>query len=152
MDPSSQQFLAHAGLAVLNEYLAEGGVNCLNGVTVTDLSGGVVRYAGADGKEGIIPVDTVIPALPRMPNRDLYRQLIGTGVELWEIGDCTGPEKIEKTIHTANYAARQVLQAADSREVTGFVVGCYDARHERIYRGCTKSKSTRICATAAVPV
>ncbi len=93
---------------VLNEFLAEGGVNCLNGVTVTNLSGGAVTYTGADGATGTIPVDTVILALPRAPNRDLYRQLAGTGVELWEIGDATGPEKIERAIHTANYAARQV--------------------------------------------
>lgn len=63
---------------------------------------------GADGKEITVEADTVILALPRLPNRDLYHQLVGTGVQLREIGDCAGPEKVEKAIHMANYLARQI--------------------------------------------
>ena len=93
---------------VLNEFLAEGGVKCLTGVKVTDLTNGLVKVTDQDGKEESFPVDTVILALPRNPNKDLYQKLLGTGIDLYEIGDCTGPEKVERAIHTANYAARQI--------------------------------------------
>ena len=55
-----------------------------------------------------IQVDTVVVATGRAANKDLYHKLAGQGVKLWEIGDCTGPERIERAIHTANYVARQI--------------------------------------------
>ena len=93
---------------VLNEFLIEGGVSCMTGVKVTDVTDGVVKYTNHEGSEGSIAVDTVILALSRQPNKTLFQRLKGTGVEMFEIGDCTGPEKIERAIHTANFAARQV--------------------------------------------
>jgi 2,4-dienoyl-CoA reductase (NADPH2) len=93
---------------VLNEFLAEGGVNVVTGAKVTGVSDGQVRYRDAEGLEKAIQADSVILAMPRQANRDLFNQLDGTGVVLWEIGDATGPEKVERAIHTANYAAREV--------------------------------------------
>jgi len=93
---------------VINEFLAEAGVNCLVQTSVKQITdtGLVCRDAG--GKEIVIEADTVILALPRLPNRDLYHQLAGTGIQMREIGDCAGPEKVEKAIHMANYLARQI--------------------------------------------
>ncbi|MEW6262074.1 MAG: FAD-dependent oxidoreductase [Thermodesulfobacteriota bacterium] len=93
---------------VLNEFLAEGGVKVMTQVKVKDLTGGQVKYTDQEGKEGLIEADSIILALPRAAHRDLYHQLAGTGPRLWEIGDATGPEKVERAIHTANYTARLV--------------------------------------------
>ena len=93
---------------VVNEFLAEGGVNVVTGAVVTDVSGGVVKYQDAEGGQHAIEADSVILALPRQANRDLFQELAGTGVIMYEIGDAAGPEKVEKAIHTANYVARKV--------------------------------------------
>lgn len=93
---------------VINEFLAEAGVQCLTGVKVRSVEAGAVLYTDPEGNEGSVQADTVILALHRNPNRTLYHQLAGTGVRLYEIGDCTGPEKVEKAIHSANYVARQL--------------------------------------------
>ena len=93
---------------VINESLAEAGVKCLTGTTVRDITDGQVKYATGEGNEVSLQVDTVVVATGRAANRDLYHKLVGQGVKLWEIGDCTGPEKVEKAIHTANYVARQI--------------------------------------------
>ncbi|MBU2550776.1 MAG: FAD-dependent oxidoreductase [Proteobacteria bacterium] len=93
---------------VINEFLAEGGVNVMVGTRVRDVSGGRVQYVDAQGNEGTIEADSVILALPRQADRDLFHQLAGKGIELWEIGDATGPEKVERAIHTANYTARMI--------------------------------------------
>jgi 2-enoate reductase len=93
---------------VINEFLAEAGVQCLTKVKVEAVEAEAVVYTDSDGKKGSIKADTVIVALRRRPNRDLYQQLVGNGVELYEIGDCAGPEKVEKAIHMANYLARQL--------------------------------------------
>lgn len=92
----------------INEYLAEAGVKCLTETKVKEISDEHVRYVSKEGKEESIRVDTVVVAAGRAANRDLYHKLAGQGVNLWEIGDCTGPEKVEKAIHTANYVARQI--------------------------------------------
>jgi pyruvate/2-oxoglutarate dehydrogenase complex dihydrolipoamide dehydrogenase (E3) component len=91
---------------VINEFLAEAGVQCLTNVKAKAVEAGSVVYSDSEGKEGSIKADTVIVAMPRNPNRDLYQQLAGNGVRLHEIGDCAGPEKVEKAIHMANYLAR----------------------------------------------
>ncbi|TFG35742.1 MAG: hypothetical protein E4H46_04555, partial [Desulfobacterales bacterium] len=93
---------------VINEALAEAGVQCLTQVSVKEITDGFVSYVGSDGKEATVPYDTLIVAVGRVAKRDLYRQLAGKVVPVWEIGDCTGPEKIRKAIHTANFAARQI--------------------------------------------
>lgn len=93
---------------VINEFLAETGVTCMPGTKVTALNDGSLSYTDGEGNEGTLAVDTVIFALPRLANRDLYDQLVGTGVQIREIGDCAGPEKVEKAIHMANYLARQL--------------------------------------------
>ncbi len=93
---------------VLNEFLAEAGVKVLTQVKVKEITDGTVKYVDSEGKEETVSVDTVIVAVGRSPNKDLYQKLVGKGVEIYEIGDCTGPEKVEKAIATANYVARQI--------------------------------------------
>lgn len=92
----------------LNEFLAEAGVKCLTETKVKEISDGHIKYVTNEGNEESVQVDTVVVATGRAPNRDLYHKLVGNGIQLWEVGDCTGPEKVEKAIHMANYVARQV--------------------------------------------
>src|SRR4030042_5780607 len=92
---------------VLNEFLQEEGVKCLTGVKVKEIADGTVKYTDKEEREGVVSVDAVIVAGGRVPDRDLYQKLAGNGIELWEIGDCTTPEKVERAVNTANYVARQ---------------------------------------------
>ncbi len=93
---------------VLNESLAEAGVKCLTETKVKEITDGQVKYVTKEDNEESIQVDTVVVATGRAANRDLYHKLVGQGINLWEIGDCTGPVNVEKAIHTANYVARQI--------------------------------------------
>jgi len=92
----------------LNEFLEEAGVKCLTNVKVEEVTTDSVRYVASDGKVYRIPADTVVVATGREGNRNLYHQLAGKGIECYKIGDCTGPEKIDKAIRDANFVARQI--------------------------------------------
>lgn len=93
---------------LLLEYLQEAGVTCRTGVNVEKIGETELVYTDESGSRNTLAVDTSIVAWSRTGNRDLYHQIAHTGIPVWEIGDCAGPEKIEKAIHMANYAARQV--------------------------------------------
>ena len=93
---------------LLNEYLVEAGVICRTNVKVKEISDSSVTFIDKEENETAINVDTVIISLFRVGNRDLGRELVHSGLPVWEIGDCTSPEKIEKAVHMANYAARQL--------------------------------------------
>jgi 2-enoate reductase len=93
---------------VINEFLVEDGVTCLTNTRISRISGNMLTVVNAEGTETSLEVDTVILALSRLGNRDLYHQLAGAGIQLREIGDCTGPEKVEKAIVMANFLARQL--------------------------------------------
>lgn len=102
--PYSQTFR----FIVLNEFLAEAGAKVLSQVKITEITESTVKYIDSEGHAGTVAVDTVIVAVGRSPNRNLYHQLVGKGIEIYEIGDCLGPQKVEKAIHTANHVARQI--------------------------------------------
>jgi 2,4-dienoyl-CoA reductase (NADPH2) len=93
---------------VLNEFLAEAGATVLPQTKVKEITAAGVNYVDSVGQEKTVAADTVILAVGRTGNRDLYRQLVGKGIDFHEIGDCTGPEKVEKAIHMANHVARQI--------------------------------------------
>lgn len=93
---------------VLNEFLAEAGVKVLSQVKVLEITANAVKYLNSTGQEETVAVDTVIVAVGRAPNKMLYQELVGQGIEFYEIGDCTRPEKVERAIHSANHVARQI--------------------------------------------
>lgn len=59
----------------------------------------VVTYHTLTRVEEVVPVDTVVLALGGEANHGLYRELKGKVKELYAIGDCLGPRKLEPAIY-----------------------------------------------------
>lgn len=90
---------------MLTELLPYTGVSVKTGtkaVAVTDE--GVVIDCG--GETSVIKADTVVVATGAKPSSTLYDELVGCGIELFEIGDCTGVGTIQKATAQAYEIAR----------------------------------------------
>ena len=91
----------------LTEFLEEAGAEVYVNTQVLEIKKDEIFFAKEGTKEST-KVDTVIIAISREPEKRLYRELAGKGVELHEIGDCTGPGTVQKAIHMANVLAREI--------------------------------------------
>ena len=52
--------------------------------------------------------DTVISAMDMLPNKDLLEGLEGSGLAVYEAGDCTDPWNIQYAVRTGNIVARTI--------------------------------------------
>jgi 2,4-dienoyl-CoA reductase-like NADH-dependent reductase (Old Yellow Enzyme family)/thioredoxin reductase len=110
----------------MNTFIQRDGVKPRLGVTIREISAGGVRIADQEGKEEVVPADTVILALPRLPLNDLATtlkanfgandlikgatagsyvgsplRLNGKICQLYEIGDCVEPRTMKEAVHAA---------------------------------------------------
>jgi 2,4-dienoyl-CoA reductase (NADPH2) len=60
------------------------------------------------GESQVIEADTIVPALPLMPNMGLIESLKGKVPEVYAIGDCKEPHLIVDAISTGLRTARTV--------------------------------------------
>jgi 2,4-dienoyl-CoA reductase-like NADH-dependent reductase (Old Yellow Enzyme family)/thioredoxin reductase len=61
-----------------------------------------------DGKEMVLPYDTLIVSRLRVPNKSLFEALQGKAKEVYKIGDCDKARTIKNAIWTANEVARKI--------------------------------------------
>ena len=59
----------------------------------------IVTYDTLTKAEEVGPADTVVLAMGGQANRGLYRELKGKAKELYAIGDCLGPRRLEPAIY-----------------------------------------------------
>ena len=80
-------------------WIEELGIPAHTGVRVTAIGDGGVRIRGADGTETFLPADTVIAAVERRPNQELFHSLEWMIDELHGCGDALVPRGLTQAIH-----------------------------------------------------
>jgi len=67
-----------------------------------------IKLVDKDGKEEVIPYDTLIISRGRKSNDALFEQLEGKVKEIHKIGDCESTANIKKAVWSANELARKI--------------------------------------------
>jgi NADPH-dependent 2,4-dienoyl-CoA reductase/sulfur reductase-like enzyme len=83
-------------------------VKLLAGATLKQVSDGQVRIADPDGKEQLIPADTLVLALGFKPETGLTAELENRGIDCRPVGDCRSPARLMGAIHDGALAAFEV--------------------------------------------
>jgi 2,4-dienoyl-CoA reductase-like NADH-dependent reductase (Old Yellow Enzyme family)/thioredoxin reductase len=69
----------------------------------------VITYNTLTFREGRIEnVDMVVSAVPAVPNNQLYRALKGKAKELYAIGDCVAPRRIQNAVYEGSKLGREI--------------------------------------------
>jgi 2,4-dienoyl-CoA reductase (NADPH2) len=74
------------------------GVTMMTGVKVEEITNEGLILTTKDGNRLTIQADTILPAIPLMPNTDLLKSLQGKVSEIFLIGDCREPRMIPDAI------------------------------------------------------
>jgi 2,4-dienoyl-CoA reductase (NADPH2) len=74
------------------------GVTMMSGVKYEEITNEGLTITTKEGKRLTIQADSIIPALPLMPNTDLLKSLKGRVSEIYLIGDCREPRLIPDAI------------------------------------------------------
>jgi 2,4-dienoyl-CoA reductase-like NADH-dependent reductase (Old Yellow Enzyme family)/thioredoxin reductase len=102
-------YFAQFGRAeLLRRMMDEYGVKSMTETQVKAVVEGGVQVLDREGKEQLLPADTIVNAWNRVPNDELARALRGKVLELYPIGDCTGAHSIQKAVEDGNWAGREV--------------------------------------------
>ena len=102
-------YFAQFGRAeLLRRLMNEAGVVSMVDTQVKGIVPAGVQVVDKEGKEQVLPADTIVNAWKRVPNDDLARALRGKVGELYPIGDATGAHSIPKAIEDGHWAGRTV--------------------------------------------
>ena len=74
------------------------GVIMMSGVKYEEITNEGLTITTKENKRLTLQADTIIPAIPLMPNTDLLRSLEGKVSEIYLIGDCREPRMIPEAI------------------------------------------------------
>lgn len=87
-----------ANRAMLLDMLVESKINVMTKTRLEEIKGNGIIAIDKDLKRIDLPCDTVVLATGLVPNRELYKSLIGEKVQVYELGDCREPRKIHDAI------------------------------------------------------
>jgi thioredoxin reductase len=82
----------------LLDWLAGKGVAMLPGVKYEEITDKGLTITTKEGKKQTIEADTIVTALPLLPNTELLKELDGIVPEVYTIGDCKAPHLIVDAI------------------------------------------------------
>ena len=74
------------------------GVTMMSGVNYEEITNEGLTITTKEDNRLTIQADTIIPAMPLMPNTDLLKSLKGKVSEIYLIGDCREPRMIPEAI------------------------------------------------------
>ncbi|MDD5703087.1 MAG: FAD-dependent oxidoreductase [Dehalococcoidales bacterium] len=77
---------------LLLTWLASKGAVMLTGVKYEEINGKNLIITTKDGKKQAIPADTILTALPLLPDTELLKTFKGLALEIYSIGDCHDPQ------------------------------------------------------------
>jgi len=80
--------------AHLLNWLHEKGVAMLPSVKFEEITDRGLAIINKEGKKQTIEADTIVTALPLLPNTDLLKELKGIAPEVYAVGDCNDPRLI----------------------------------------------------------
>ena len=92
----------------LLNWLDEKGVTMMPGVTYEEITDQGLTITTMEGKKQTIEADTIVTALPLLPNTELLKELDGIVPEVYAIGDCKDPHLIVDAIADGSRIARAV--------------------------------------------
>jgi 2,4-dienoyl-CoA reductase (NADPH2) len=79
-------------------WLLEKGTSMLTGVKYERITDQGITISTKDGKQQTIVADTIVTALPMLPNVELEKSLKGIVPEVYSIGDCREPQLIVNAV------------------------------------------------------
>ena len=79
-------------------WLDEKGVTMLSGVKYEEITDQGLTVTTNEGNRHTIEADTIVTALPLLPNTGLLKNLEGSAPEVYAIGDCREPRLIVDAI------------------------------------------------------
>jgi hypothetical protein len=90
--------------------LLQKGVTFTSDMRVQEIEGATVKAVNVYSNEVFVyeGYDTVVVITPNKPNQDLYFKLKGKIKELYRIGDCVAPRKIDMAIWEGNKVGRMI--------------------------------------------
>jgi 2,4-dienoyl-CoA reductase (NADPH2) len=92
----------------LLDWLDEKGVAMLPGVKYGEITDKGLTVTIKKGEKQTIKADTIITALPLLPNTELLKELDGIAPEVYAIGDCKEPHVIVDAIADGSRIARAI--------------------------------------------
>jgi 2,4-dienoyl-CoA reductase (NADPH2) len=90
----------------LLDWLDEKGVAMLPGVKYEEITDKGLTITTKEGKRQTIEADTIVTALPLLPNTRLLEELDGIAPEVYAIGDCKDPHLVVDAIADGSRIAR----------------------------------------------
>lgn len=90
----------------LLDWLDKKGVIMLPGVKYEEITDEGLIVTTKDGKKHTIEADTIVTALPLLPNNELIRELEGVVPEIYAVGDCRDPNLVMNAIAESSRIAR----------------------------------------------
>jgi 2,4-dienoyl-CoA reductase (NADPH2) len=90
----------------LLDWLDEKGVAMLPGIKYEEITDKGLIITTREGKKQTIEADTIVTALPLLPNTELLEELDGIVPEVYAIGDCKDPHLIVDAIADGSRIAR----------------------------------------------
>jgi 2,4-dienoyl-CoA reductase (NADPH2) len=92
----------------LLHWLADKGVTMLTEVKYEEITDKGLTITTTEGKRQTIEADTIVTALPLLPNTELLKSLDGIVPEVYAIGDCKEPHLIIDAIADGSRVARAI--------------------------------------------
>jgi 2,4-dienoyl-CoA reductase (NADPH2) len=92
----------------LLNWLEGKGVLMMSGVRYEEITEKGLTVTTKEGKRVIIEADTIVTALPLLPNTELVKSLKGSTTEVYQIGDCNEPHLIIDAIADGARVAREI--------------------------------------------
>jgi len=89
-------------------WLAEKGVTMMPGVKYEKITGKGLTITTKEGEIRTIEADTIVTAMPLLPNTELLKNLKGSANEIYPIGDCNEPHLIVNAITDGSRVARAI--------------------------------------------
>ena len=92
----------------LLNWLAEKGVTMMTGVKYEEITDKGLTITTKEGKRQTIEADTIVTALPLLPNTEFVKSLDGSVPEVYAIGDCKEPHLVVDAIADGSRVARAI--------------------------------------------
>jgi len=89
-------------------WVADKGVTMMTGVTFEEINDKGLIITTAEGKKQSLQADTVVIALPLVPDTELFQNLAGKTPEIYTIGDCWEPNQITQAIADGSRIAHSI--------------------------------------------
>ena len=89
-------------------WLEQKGVSMYSGIRYEEITDKGLTIITREGEKKILAADTILPALPMVPDTEFVKSLEGTAPEIYQIGDCGNPALIIDAIGDGSRIGRAI--------------------------------------------